>query len=55
MDTNIYLIWGGFEMTLYNNTHVTFIFGLYGELTHLGRVTHICASQLTIIGSDNGL
>ena len=23
--------------------------------THLGRVTHICASKLTIIGSDNGL
>ena len=27
----------------------------YNELTHWGRVTHICASQLTIIGSDNGL
>ena len=25
------------------------------ELTHLGRVTHICVSKLTIIGSDNGL
>ena len=24
-------------------------------LTHWGRVTHICASKLTIIGSDNGL
>ena len=24
-------------------------------LTHLGRVTHICVSELTIIGSDNGL
>ena len=24
-------------------------------LTHLGRVTHICVSKLTIIGSDNGL
>ena len=24
-------------------------------LTHWGRVTHICASNLTIIGSDNGL
>ena len=23
--------------------------------THWGRVTHICASKLTIIGSDNGL
>ena len=25
------------------------------ELTHWGRVTHICASNLTNIGSDNGL
>ena len=24
-------------------------------LTHRGRVTHICVSKLTIIGSDNGL
>ena len=28
----------------------------YGiSLTHWGRVTHICVSKLTIIGSDNGL
>ena len=25
------------------------------QLTHWGRVTHICVSELTIIGSDNGL
>ena len=25
------------------------------ELTHWGRVTHICASQVTVVGSDNGL
>ena len=25
------------------------------ELTHWGRVTHICVSKLTITGSDNGL
>ena len=25
------------------------------NLTHWGRVTHICVSELTIIGSDNGL
>ena len=25
------------------------------ELTHWGRVTHICVSKRTIIGSDNGL
>ena len=24
-------------------------------ITHWGRVTHICVSELTIIGSDNGL
>ena len=28
---------------------------LIGVLTHWGRVTHICVSKLTIIGSDNGL
>ena len=27
----------------------------YWYLTHWGRVTHICVSKLTIIGSDNGL
>ena len=25
------------------------------DLTHWGRVTHICVSKITIIGSDNGL
>ena len=25
------------------------------DLTHWGRVTHICVSKLTIIGSENGL
>ena len=25
------------------------------ELSHWGRVTHICVSKVTIIGSDNGL
>ena len=25
------------------------------SLTHKGRVTHICVSEITIIGSDNGL
>ena len=27
----------------------------HNELTHRGRVTHICVGRLTIIGSDNGL
>ena len=29
--------------------------GACPSLTHWGRVTHICVSKLTIIGSDNGL
>ena len=28
---------------------------VWDALTHWGRVTHICVSKLTIIGSDNGL
>ena len=28
---------------------------IYIHLTHWGRVTHICAGNLTIIGPDNGL
>ena len=28
---------------------------IHNSLTHWGRVTHICVSKLTIIGSDNGL
>ena len=28
---------------------------IYGSLTQWGRVTHICVSKLTTIGSDNGL
>ena len=28
---------------------------LCNSLTHWGRVTHICVSKITIIGSDNGL
>ena len=30
-------------------------FSCLNVLTHWGRVTHICVSKLTIIGSDNGL
>ena len=30
-------------------------FGIMSHLTHWGRVTHICASKLSIIVSDNGL
>ena len=31
------------------------VFRLWEVLTHWGRMTHICVSKLTIIGSDNGL
>ena len=31
------------------------LFYNWHHLTHWGRVTHICVSKLTIIGSDNGL
>ena len=35
------------------NTHIYTLWYMY--LTHWGRVTHICVSNLTIIGADNGL
>ena len=35
-------------------THIYALLGL-SELTHWGRVTHICVGKLTIIDSDNGL
>ena len=38
------------SMSWYDMTNVFYI-----TLTHWGRVTHICVSKLTIIGSDNGL
>ena len=31
------------------------IISAWGGWTHWGRVTHICAGNLTLIGSDNGL
>ena len=34
---------------------VTYMGRLDKELTHWGRVTHICVGNLTTIGSDNGL
>ena len=33
----------------------TALMRLYIHITHWCRVTHICVSQLAIIGSDNGL
>ena len=34
---------------------VTYTSMLYYRVTHRGRLTHICLSKLTVIGSDNGL
>ena len=35
--------------------NVNMFIASHPQLTHWGRVTHICVSKLTIIGSDNGL
>ena len=43
-----YDIWWQYVIMGINITHQY-------ELTHWGRVTHICAGKLTNIGSDNGL
>ena len=40
------------------NIHISAIIDVlwyFFQLTHWGRVTYICVSKLTIIGSDNGL
>ena len=38
-----------------NTTSSWITSAMFLYLTHWGRVTHICVSKLTIIGSDNGL
>ena len=38
-----------------NRIRFIVLFGFIRRLTHWGRVTHICVSNLPIIGSDNGL
>ena len=43
------------EGTVMWSFNVYFHVGLNKLLAHWGRVTHICVSKLTIIGSDNGL
>ena len=37
------------------NNHIPQLYAGVLDLTHWGRVTHICVSKLTIICSDNGL
>ena len=38
----------------WNSRRITYLYNPILHLTHWGRVTHICVSKLTIIGSDNG-
>ena len=42
-------------LSIYNRNPSTGKHSLINILTHWGRVTHVCVSKLTIIGSDNGL
>ena len=44
------LMW---HATLYHAGTIDYF--CWNQLTHWGRVTHICVVDLTIIGSDNGL
>ena len=46
--------WFGFECNVSLLMKIIIIMS-ENVLTHWGRVTHICVSKLTIIGSDNGL
>ena len=41
---------------IHHNSHLFFRIRnkMIYQLTHWGRVTHICVSKLTIVGSDNG-
>ena len=53
--TNIFVLMLHIYVTLeaYSITEINWTY--IGLLTHWGRVTHICVSKLSIIGSDNGL
>ena len=51
---NLKITAASYFMTLdWNDQFETIMLTVY--LTHWGRVTHICVSKLTIIGSNNGL
>ena len=43
------------QSTYVENNTFTRISNISQLLTNWGRVTHICVSKLTIVGSDNGL
>ena len=48
------MIWDAIALIMTSLFNVT-IKHFLSVLTHWGRVTHICVTELTIIGSDNGL
>ena len=49
LENYTYIVLSGYIISAYIFTHIRQVC-----LTHWGRVTHICVSKLTIIGSDNG-
>ena len=51
---SLWLSWVSFRSTA-RIIPMVYTTDLLWYLTHWGRVTHICVSELTIIGSDNGL
>ena len=51
----LFAYWWGEEMVYESLTLCTAVNTVGCCLTHWGRVTHICVSDLTIIGSDSGL
>ena len=44
-----------FSMIFHDRENISEIINSQINITHWGRVTHICVSKLTIIGSDNAL
>ena len=45
----------GGSLVIVDIKHCTVATSQADQLTHWGRVTHICVSKLTIMASDNGL
>ena len=53
---NIFIVlWQTDSVFLSRNIKIYYKSCLCGRLTYWGRVKHICVSNLTTIGSDNGL
>ena len=48
-------VWLNYVLNVYCIIHSCVHCWVRNDLTHWGRVTHICVNKLTIIGSDNGL